>query len=166
MKIFKICKYPWPGHDSWMAISDVGEKYPDDHEVLTQEEYLRVENLYCKYVLNFWEKIANRNFTITYIEDDKEEDGNREADKFSLKNTKNKFQLFDVVDDELSLDLAVRMNLRELIYLTFQSLNGCELFFGYDFYMYVGVPDDLVDAVTDIFVEGIFVTALDYDPRE
>jgi hypothetical protein len=165
MRIFKVTKYPWPGHDSWTAISDIGEKYPDDHEVLTQEEYLRVEDLYCKYVLAFWGGIANRNFSITYIEDDKEEGGSRKTHKFALKSTEIVFKLGDVVD-ELSLDVAVRMNLRELIYTRFKSSNGCELFFGYDFYMYVGVPDNLVDSVSDIYVKGLFVEALNQDPRE
>jgi len=122
--------------DEWTGVSDVGKSF--DGNVLTFEEYLKIENAYVSTALSFVSEAGLDALTITYLETY----GVSEARPEDLRGID-----FDPKVARRGLPLSgetlgniCRLVLREILWCKLESENGFYIHFGYDYYMYVGSP--------------------------
>lgn len=127
----------------WTSISDVGSCF--NGKTLTREEYERVELSYIRTALSFLKEAGIASMEISGLECD-------EAAEVSIHEG-------DVVSLE-RIGKILSQALREELWL---RLEGRESFIhvGYDFYMYIGVPDRCPEAERLARMLGLFVDPFD-----
>ena len=137
--------------DEWTSIHDIGRTF--DGKVLTEEDYLNVENKYIDAVTYFMECCSVKELTISWLEQ-------RDADYDRLlttsmkkmhKNAKN-----GIVVDNVGISDIIKLNLREDMWCQLVS-DKMFVHFGYDYYMYIGADGDCVGAIKKIEEAGLFV---------
>lgn len=146
---YDICKrenHAYIGND-WTSISDVGRIYND--EILTMEEYLRVENSYLRFVQEVWMYLKCPVLKIEDLAVYNEEEYHRTSDNAQGDTLSS-------IDDILQI---TKHCLRENIWC---RLNGQEMFihFGYDYYIYIGSKANYTTVRSmatkyDLFVERL-----------
>ncbi len=164
MKKYRITKYNPLLRDSdgiytlneWTSFSDVGKNISGN--IFTYDDYLNVENSYLQvieYIINI---VGNPSFTVTDLEihtDDKCEidDDNKHSSKL-------------LVTEGLQLKVHAALNLcrlvlREEVWCKLEFNCDCYFHFGYDYYMYVGVPDNALIDQEFIKMTGLFIESYD-----
>jgi hypothetical protein len=136
--------------DDWTSISDIGHSF--NGVALSESEYLRTEDGYVKAVLEMMEKGGVDSFCITGLSRSRlperadSEDGVLEA-CISVRTNE--------IVTGLRLEQLVRGCLREYIWCRLVGRGGAYVHFGYDYYMYVGLPVSMsrYDPPSGIFVE-------------
>ena len=150
MHQYRITKYD-PQHrndsgaftrDDWTAVSDVGDIF--DGEVLTARAYLAVENIYVDTALAFLGESAVESLVIRSLENQ----GNYANSELLLADGRE--------CSPLEISDIVRLNLRSSIWCRLVGKNAF-LHFGYDYYMYVGVPMPCATAIEFATRCGVFV---------
>jgi hypothetical protein len=147
MKTYRITKYDprmrdasgaYNGSD-WTAYSDVGQTFGG--RLLTESEYLRTETLYVNTALSLLCAGGIRALTVAGLEDT--------LSSSDVKDGQN----LDLTD----LATVFRRVLREEFWCRFEGASAY-VHFGWDYYMYVGVPDDIRPAVV---ADGLYVEEME-----
>jgi hypothetical protein len=144
---FRVTKYD-PAHrnsvgsytrDDWTSVGDIGR--PFSGSVLTQSEYQRVEDAYAVVAVAFLQEAGSPNLSVA-----------------GLENQKNAQILF-ADGASLSLEeigLVIRRVLREEFWCRLEGV-AAFVHLGYDYYMYVGVPQPCPAAEALAQRLGLFV---------
>lgn len=119
--------------DEWTEFSDVGKEF--DGNVLTIGEYEQVESAYIETLIAFLEENNISNLNIYKIE-------NFRDVKFGDKIIKRS-QFYNLPD----LRELFRMILRGQFWAKFKNEDGSYVDFGWDYYMYIGVPNQSKKAI-------------------
>lgn len=123
----------------WIMFKDIGETFSG--VLFTREEYERVEEAYVQVALSFLRESGLSSIRVAGIE-----------------NHSNQSLDFDN-DSVLPLDRVgeiIRQTLRAEIYCRFEG-SECFIHFGWDYYMYIGVPHPCPRAEAGAAELGLFV---------
>ncbi len=143
---WRVCRYEeqlrgYPGWESWIDKSDVGERF--NGIVLSDEEYLRVENTYIAAVVRFAVATSATFFRVAYLH---HQDAN-----FAL--TPGQI----VVRSDVGP--IVRGNLRGELDCSLDAVNDrLHIEFGWDLYMYLAADDPCERAVSGAEEDGLWLT--------
>jgi hypothetical protein len=108
--------------DEWTAASDIGRSFGS--VVLTPEEYQRVEDAYVAVALSFLSESRQSTLTV---------DGLENARNYPIDFSEGSTLCLE------RLGPVIRLVLREMFWCRLEGRTGY-LHFGWDYYMYVGVP--------------------------
>jgi hypothetical protein len=108
--------------EEWTSVADVGRSFGG--VVLTPEEFQRVESAYVTAALSFLREAGRSRLTVTGLENQ------RGCPLAPAEGSKL---------SEPQLEEVIRRVLREEFWCRLES-EDCFLHFGWDYYMYVGVP--------------------------
>ena len=161
MKHYQISKYGDQESDTWSAVTDIGDVYQGER--LSQEEYLRVENLYIKFIERFLAQNTTT-YKVKFLMDLRGEDG---ADKslFNLDSCNIKIRGGEYLDAESIITIS-RLCLRDLMGVRLETDSGSYIAFGSDLYLRIGVSDDYEGCLDGSAINGLFVNQMDNDPDE
>jgi hypothetical protein len=108
--------------DEWTSVNDIGRSFGG--MALTQEEYDRVEEAYVAVALNFLHESGQSSLTVSGLEN----------------NRKHPIEFAEGTILGLEqLGTVIRLVLREKCWCRLEGSAGF-LHFGWDYYMYIGVP--------------------------
>lgn len=129
--------------DEWTSVKDVGRSFADG--VLTREEYERVENAYVGAALAFLDEAG---LTSLRVE--------------GLENTRGERLLFrnDSILPLTHVGDVIRRVLREEFWCRLEGVDGF-VHFGWDYYMYIGVPHPCPKARERTVELGLYVEESD-----
>ena len=125
--------------DEWTSISDIGK--PFSGQLLTKQEYCRVESAYLFAIESFMVEAGVSSLLISGLEQ---------------YFKQHKFQ----IGDELGLKDILRisqLSLREELWCQLSAPGRAYVHFGYDYYMHVGVPRQCLDPIDAVQKRGLFV---------
>ncbi|MEM7432081.1 MAG: hypothetical protein AAF351_09085 [Pseudomonadota bacterium] len=126
--------------DDWTLFSDIGKS--DRNGVLTLEEYERVETAYVQTAIDFIVESGGSSLSAVRIS--------------TVGNPKLDFDPTLPLEGPL-LSNVIRNRLREKYFLHFEDQAGRFLHFGWDYYMFVGVPVACPLAEAAAHQRGLFV---------
>lgn len=157
MKEFRVTKYnpALRGErgaylpDDWTSISDIGSEY--NGNVLTLADYQQVENAYVDVAFQFMQESRIASLVVTNLENPFKAPAPSEGDRLA---------------GEL-LRQAIRSNLREIYWCRLVASTAF-IHFGYDYYMYIGVPGSCPLSRAEAESRGLFVEPFrsPYHPAE
>ena len=128
--------------DEWISFSDIGLSFED--EVLTFDEYRKVENAYVSTALKFFSESGLHSLKINSLEMNKPY-----VRKSNLKDISYNPKLIEngllIADEEL--ESVCRLILRDVIWCRLESESRFYIHFGYDYYMYIGSSNSSNDAI-------------------
>jgi hypothetical protein len=124
-------------NDEWTSFSDVGKSVSED-------EYKRVENAYIESAINFLEEQGISQLKINNLENAFGED----EPGIELSNG-------EVLEVD-ALKVVLKSILREKYWAKLENANAF-IHLGYDYYMYVGVPNESKSAQKFAESKGLFV---------
>ena len=128
--------------DEWTSCGDIGHVFAGVE--LTPDGYQKVEDAYVAAALEFLKESGCQSLHIVGLEN------SRGYSEFGL-------DLMDGTSLALpDIDRVVRLNLQEKIWCKLEDA-GIFIHFGYDYYMYLGVPSPSVDAARFAQSLGLFV---------
>ncbi len=144
----------------WTSVSDIGKVF--NEKLLTVSEYLCIEDSYIESILMFMKLERVKEFKIVDLEKHK---------VISHENITISKELRDVFDQIKNNDKAsigsvphiIRLVLREFIWCKLIS-PFMEVYFGYDYYMYVALihlDREIIEKIEDL---GLFVEKIDEIP--
>ena len=125
--------------DEWISFSDIGRSFGG--VPLTREEYQRVEDAYVAAALGFLRESGCDSLTVVDLENARAH-LSAPAEGAALSGPR--------------LAEAVRGLLREYFWCRLEG-GGCFLHFGWDYYLYVGVPSRCPQACLLASKSGLFV---------
>ncbi len=130
MKQYRISKYnpEFRNADGTYNLSE-WTSYGDVGEIVSKEEYEEVENSYIESALNFLEEQNVSNLKITYLE-------NKQEFKEPSVTLETGVEL-----NREQLKKVLKSMLREKYWAKLENDNSF-IHFGWDYYMYIGVPKD------------------------
>ena len=128
--------------DEWTSVSDIGSCF--GNVTLTASEYVSTENAYVEAALFFLEESGVAQLEIAGFE-------NHTQYSTSALSFKDGY-----LCSQLEIAELVRLNLREVIWCRLEARDAF-LHFGYDYYMYVGVPNPSTAACERTERRGLFV---------
>ncbi len=128
--------------DDWTCCSEIGGTF--DGVILTPQKYLHLENAYVQSALAFFAEANIHACKIRSLENHTQYVNSA----LPLVNGRS-CSMLEVSD-------IVRLNLRSLIWCRLVG-DGAFLHFGYDFYMYVGVPIACSESIEFATRSGLFV---------
>ncbi len=147
MHQFRVTKYD-PAHrdttgayllDDWTSSSDVGRVFGGT--TLTPERYQAVEDAYVSTALSFLSESGISHLRVAGLESrPPTKDAPSEGDEVSLE----------------ALEVVLRGLLRERFWCRLEAANGF-IHVGWDYYMYVGVPQGCPAASAAASAQGLFV---------
>ncbi|MCH7725619.1 MAG: hypothetical protein IH991_03935 [Planctomycetes bacterium] len=126
----------------WIAVSDIGSTF--NGVVLTAFAYLAVENAYVESALAFFAEAGVESLAISSLENH----GNYANSDIPFADG-HMCSLLEVAD-------IARLNLRSSIWCRLVADNAF-LHFGYDYYMYVGLPTPCPASIDFATRSGLFV---------
>ncbi len=128
--------------DDWISVSDIGRTY---HGIeLTAERYVTVENSYIEAALAFLTEAGLTCLAIKSLEN------TRRYNNSAISLTEgHACSLLEIAD-------IARLNLREVIWCKLEG-DDCFLHFGYDYYMYIGVPIVCQSSIDFASRRGLFI---------
>ena len=160
MNHFQLSKFSSQDENSWTAVSDIGNSYPGG--ILTQVQYLEMENLYIIAIQRILEAAQCGEFQIRMYEDNRGAD-NSERWFFNISDSLVKIRGGEYVSSNLLFTLC-RLCLRELMWLRLESACGCYITFGHDYYIQFGIPMKYAE-LCKIIPKNIFIDQIDDDPH-
>jgi len=161
MRHYQISKYPDQECDTWTAVSDIGRMYQGER--LSQKEYLRVENLYIKFI----ERFLTQNtitYKVTFLMDLR---GDYGADRFlfNLNSCNIKIRDGEYLDTESIIAIS-RLCLRDLMGVRLEAECGSYITFVDDLTLCIGTSYDYEGCLDTFAISGLFVNQMDNDPDE
>jgi len=141
------------GKDEWIMMRDIGKDI--NGEILSIDEYLRVEDLYIGAVLEFQKCNNIDKFTASDV-------GRFRFRNQKIKPSKNMKKLYkkvkenDIIGASDLLDI-IRLNLRALLNCNLLYEDDMFVHFGWDYYMYIGSKQKCDNAIKQIEESGLFV---------
>jgi hypothetical protein len=124
--------------NEWTFFAEIGESF--DNVTLTLEEYERVEAVYAQTAMAFLRE-SGKLFKVERLQNN--------------RNYPNPFRQGDTLGKD-KLEQAFRDVLRERYWCSFGDAD-CFVHFGWDFYMYIGVPMICEKAIDFAHSAGLFV---------
>ena len=132
--------------DDWISVGDIGSQF--NGVLLTPLDYCRVENAYISSAIAFLTDAGVESLSIDSLENH----GGHQTTALTLSNGRS--------CDLLACADIVRLNLRSEIWCRLVA-DSAFLHFGYDYYMYVGVPTECLNAIEYATQAGLFVESFD-----
>ena len=145
MKEYRVTKYNPNNRDSkgsylaeeWSSISDVGKS-------VTKSEYEEIENAYIDSALEFLKEQGISHLRLEGIEN-------------SLETDEPDIQLNEgILLKESEIRIVMKSVLREKYWAKLVN-KDTYIHFGYDYYMYVGTPNEPKNAIVSAESRGLFV---------
>lgn len=157
MFFWRITKYNPKYRDShgtyfkneWTSFSDIGNKF--EGNIITLEDYLKIENAYVAAIILFMECLCIENFLIVNLEKNMPPKNNSSLMRDTYSNLQNE-QLIT----KKEIVIVAKLILRENLWCKFEA-NGMYVHFGYDYYMYIGSKKQCKDTISQIKKSGLFV---------
>lgn len=165
MYCYRITKYN-PNHrdefgaymrEEWISLSDVGLKF--NGKIFELEEYIRTENLYLSAIVRMMNCLQINGLTISNIIKYRK---TPQITAFHEIYTDDMIKLYrhttegQIVSGK-SLEDLCKLRLRQLMGFRLIYENKMYVHFGYDYYMYIGVSKECMDAINSIQASGLFV---------
>ena len=125
--------------EQWTSYSDIGSSF--ENGTLTEQEYLRVESAYITSAINLLRESGINELTVSGLEQHDEPSSLHNGQSIQLSVISQYFQGV----------------LRENYWCRFESNTGAFVHFGYDYYMYVGLPSNPGNGVKSAAELGLFV---------
>jgi len=142
--------------DEWTSVSDVGKSFGG--EVLTVEQYCKIENAYVATALRFFKEAGLESLKVTSLE---------QHNSPGVANSSLADIPFDpsLVEESMNvsgeaLESICRLVLREAIWCRLESEEGFHIHFGFDYYMYVGSPVSSENSGVYGHQQGLFIEAM------
>jgi len=127
-------------HNEWTSFHDIGKSF--DGKLFTLVEYNKIENHYLNVIQILFKKAGIFEMTLKDFESCNSNDFKLDRD---LKYTLSEIREFS------------RSILREELWALFQNSNDCYLHFGYDYYMYMGLPNLDIKEIYNTGIEELFI---------
>lgn len=147
----------WFLEDTWISYGDIGSLYQG--EVLTYDEYVRVENLYVDAILQFMKCLNISYLQIKDLENSDRINFDSFADKAEVMFV-NTIKENDFLSSE-QVAIAAKLILREYFWCKLISKHNMFVHFGYDYYMFIGSRLECKDAVQKIRQSGLYVESFE-----
>lgn len=125
--------------EDWTSISDIGRTFAQ--KLLTQSAYQQVEDAYISTIESFLNEARISAMTLAAIDDHGTNFPFKKGTSIKLK-------------DILSIS---RLTLREELWAKFTIPGKAYIHFGYDYYMYLGVPKRCNSSIKSAHELGLFV---------
>jgi hypothetical protein len=146
--------------DEWIGAGQIGEVFPDG--VLSEQEYLRVEDLYVSAVLRLWIAAGEPALQIRALETSAPFGLPAQSDSLADVGFRGWFPSEGASITQAALIAAItRWCLREF--------GSCELVagdlrvsFGYDYYLHVATTSDVADARRAVLESGLFIEPYEF----
>lgn len=165
MKKYRITKYDprnrnEQGHylyDHWTETLDVGKVL--EGELVTREEYLRVEKDYINAVMSILTDFNQKYLRLVNFH----KDSFRDSIEINAKEWfhESEFEELDLFEDKkVSLEeipSIIKLNLRSYFFTSLEIAGEFYVQFGYDFYMYVGCPKLSLKRIKSLSSTSLFV---------
>jgi hypothetical protein len=148
----------WYLRDDWTEYGDIGKKY--NNEIVTLDEYLKMENNYIQAVIAFMQCNKVTSFQVTKIERgyDPAEDPNSTQGMINIyRNIKNRSLI-----SENNLENICKLMLRRYLWGLLRNNKLMEIRFGHDYYMVIKSKLACKKTVTNIEKLGLFVEDYEY----
>ncbi len=141
--------------DEWTSVSDIGLTF--NGLELTVEDYINVENAYIDFIEYILNKI-NESYIIVEFEDRRSHDEQKIDAGVDLLLLPINIDINnnEKLDKDTLLNVC-RLALREEIWCKVESENNYFIHFGYDYYVYISVPDNFVIDIKNHEKEGLFL---------
>lgn len=131
----------------WTAFSDVGNTFAG--QVLSEQVYYQVEEAYVSTALAFLKEAGIDKLSLTSLEN----------------HQKHREPGIDIRPGQIyglkELETLFRLVLREKLWCKFEIPNRAYVHFGWDYYMYVGVPGECPASSAQAKKLGLFVEPMD-----
>ena len=124
--------------DEWTSFGEIGDSFAG--VVLTAEQYQRVEDSYIASALRFLHDSGQTSLTVEGLEEHRGKSEFREGQAINTNQ----------------LGRIIRRILRNEFWCRIVG-QGCFLHFGYDYYLYVGVPHECPESIELAQNLGLFV---------
>lgn len=124
--------------DAWTSVTDIGQDF--GNEVLTLDEYLKVENLYISAIEQVMRIAGCDRFRVEELEDGGDVAHLPEELKVETAEDLKQFQAHNQIAGIL-IRKCIKLILREVIWCKLVAADGFFIHFGYDYYMYFGGVD-------------------------
>jgi hypothetical protein len=169
---WRICKYDprfrdKQGHyqkDEWIGAGQIGEDYPDG--VLSEREYLRVEDLYVRAVLRLWIAAGEPALHVRALETSVPFGLPAQSESLADVGFGGWFPSEGTLITQAALIAAMtRWCLREFGWCELVAGN-LRVTFGYDYYLYVATTGDVTDARQAVLESGLFIDPYEFPERE
>lgn len=150
MAEFRVTKYPPSNRDDsgrylvdeWTSASEIGNSCGG--RILTVQKYLSVEGAYVEAVRRFIAKARVVELQVVGLERHEVASPSPGAFRFTDEVEQDVSDLSEGVWIRgVKLDAAIRAVLRELMWCRLETHSGVFVHFGYDYYMYIGLPRGL-----------------------
>lgn len=165
---YRISKYnPSNSHedyyfynDEWSSFQDVGEKM--DSIVLTLDEYKKVETAYIDTIIDLMDSNGISNLTINEIEKNNQNIELKIEDELSADEVENLFKNLrnGLTIEKDTVKKVCRLILRGYLWCKLEYKKNFYLHFGYDYYMYVGIPNDGRDNMSEVRNRGLYINEM------
>lgn len=143
--------------DEWTEYRDIGKKY--NNEIVTLNEYLKVENTYIQAVFELMKCNKITSFQVTRIERyDPEEDPNTTQE---MINTYKKVKNRSFISGKEIEDIC-KLTLRGRFWGLLRNKNNMEVRFDHDYYMFIKSKSICKEAISNIEKSGLFVEEYKY----
>ena len=139
--------------DEWTSVSDIGKSF--DGEVLTLEEYRRIESAYVSTALSFLSETGLEALTIKKLETYGILEL-RVGDLWGITFDPKLCREGMVISGDTLTDVC-RLVLREVIWCNLESDNSFHINFGFDYYMYVSSSIRCEKSIAYGKQQGLFV---------
>ena len=143
----------WFLEDTWISYGDIGRVYQE--EVLTYDEYLRVETLYINAIVQFMTSLNVSHLQVKYLENHGSINEDPSVDKAEVMfvNALKENDLLSLAQ----VKMASKLILREYFWCKLISKHTMFVHFGYDYYMYIGSSSECKDTLQTIKESGLYV---------
>lgn len=143
--------------EDWVFMSEIGDEF--DGERLTKHEYLHVEDKYVNAVIYFMNYLKIDSLKVSKLE-------KRSQDIYIVSNpelyTTKMHDLYKTIDNNQSISTDEVVDLCKLILrnniwciLSFEEI--INVYFGHDYYMFIGCAIKCDEVLTKIIESGLFV---------
>lgn len=174
MKKYRVTKYDPSNRDpygiyidqeEWTSYSDLGREQ-GKNGLLTEEEYLHVEQLYIDAIVRFMKLHSIESLRVTKLEKSYDV-----VEHFDSLTTPEMKQLFTIVKngDQLSIyeiESFAKLILRELLWAQLEMEECMMVSFGFDYYMYLYSDEPIHSFKRRMEGRGLFVERMPDDVHE
>lgn len=146
--------------DEWISFSDVGKYYND--EIFSIQEYERVEQAYIQAIVKLMHFFGIDQLKCIYCwkPEKKLIDTTVPQEWVSVYDRIRRGSIISGNE----IEVLLRLILRDYLVCKLAYRDQFFVHFGYDYYMYVGVPYDCASALQEIQKTGLFVEEIPVSP--
>lgn len=143
--------------DEWTSIYDIGKFF--SRKELTVEEYLKIEDLYIDAIFYFIKYLGVSTLEVNGLE---KWSDNIEILDFNQLYTEEMYNEYETIKEGDMITLQsignlCRLILRENIWCYLKNNLSIVIYFGYDYYMYIGTSVACDKAIEKVICSGLYV---------